>query len=240
MEIADIRRRNAQRSWMSSRCQLQPAASTFPPATARHAARPQVFREKIARRMEANFYPEHLPGWLDQLQDSILDGDATIVAEPAAMKSAGDIRIPQYETGGSMGHGIVLADQPGVIKQWTVSEKWLHMNVQRITSAKNLAIVTGFGPSMQPLFNPGDPLLVDRGVKLVDTDGVYFFRVGTEGFVKQLQRIPTINGLVLRARATTRCMTHSTSLMGWTSRCSPECEDLEGRRILDIHQTVLT
>ncbi|MCG8990800.1 transcriptional regulator [Delftia acidovorans] len=202
MEIADIRRRNAQK--IVDELTLSAAARRFDLPTRQLLDMLQgrkSFGEKIARRMEANFYPEHLPGWLDQLQDSILDGDATIVAEPAAMKSAGDIRIPQYETGGSMGHGIVLADQPGVIKQWTVSEKWLHMNVQRITSAKNLAIVTGFGPSMQPLFNPGDPLLVDRGVKLVDTDGVYFFRVGTEGFVKQLQRIPTINGLVLRAKS---------------------------------------
>lgn len=111
------------------------------------------------------------------------------------------VRILQFDTGGAMGHGVVLRDQPGVIKSWTVSDSWLQQNVHRITSAKNLCIVTGFGPSMQPLFNPGDPLLVDRGANRVDVDGVYFFRVGQEGFVKQLQRIPTAAGLVLRAKS---------------------------------------
>lgn len=111
------------------------------------------------------------------------------------------IKIQQFDTGGAMGHGVVLRDQPGVIKSWTVSDSWLHQNVHRITSAKNLSIVTGFGPSMQPLFNPGDPLLVDRGANRVEVDGVYFFRVGQEGFVKQLQRIPTGNGLVIRAKS---------------------------------------
>lgn len=111
------------------------------------------------------------------------------------------IKILQFDTGGAMGHGVVLRDQPGVIKSWTVSDSWLQQNVHRISSAKNLCIVTGFGPSMQPLFNPGDPLLVDRGAIRVDVDGVYFFRVGQEGFVKQLQRIPTANGLVIRAKS---------------------------------------
>lgn len=110
-------------------------------------------------------------------------------------------KIQQFDTGGAMGHGVVLRDQPGVIQSWTVSDLWLQQNVHRITAAKNLCIVTGFGPSMQPLYNPGDPLLVDRGVQRVDVDGIYFFRVGTEGFVKQLQRIPTAAGLVIRAKS---------------------------------------
>ena len=112
-----------------------------------------------------------------------------------------DVVIRQFETGGSMGRGIVLAEQPGVIKEWRVSERWAQENVHRITAVKNLAIVTGFGPSMPPLFNPGDPLLVDCGITRADVDGIYFFRVGEEGFVKQLQRIPTSSGLILRAKS---------------------------------------
>lgn len=100
-----------------------------------------------------------------------------------------------------MGHGIELHEQPGVIKQWRVTEEWLQRNVHRYTSKNNLAIVTGFGPSMQPLFNPGDPLLVDKGVTSPDVDGIYFFRVGDQGFVKQLQRIPSADGLILRAKS---------------------------------------
>lgn len=133
--------------------------------------------------------------------DTTATGDASIQALPRLQFDAEDVIIPQFETGGSMGRGVVLADQPGVIKEWRVSEQWAQQNVHRITATKNLAIVTGFGPSMQPLFNPGDPLLVDRGVTRADVDGIYFFRVGEEGFVKQLQRIPTANGLLLRAKS---------------------------------------
>lgn len=89
-----------------------------------------------------------------------------------------------------MGAGVVLKDQPGVIQGWVVSPEWAQKNIRSHTGLENLAIVTGFGDSMRGMFNPGDPLLVDTGVKIVDVDAVYFFRVGNEGFIKRLQRIP--------------------------------------------------
>lgn len=100
------------------------------------------------------------------------------------------LHIKHYATGGAMGHGLILRDQPGVIREIVVSDEWLQKNTRNITSAKNLVVVTGFGDSMRPIFQPGDPLLVDTGVTTVDFDGIYFFRVENEGFVKRLQRIP--------------------------------------------------
>lgn len=108
-------------------------------------------------------------------------------------------QINQYDTGGAMGSGLILRDQPGVIKSWNVSQEWVQKNVRSFSAAKNLCIVTGFGDSMRPMFNPGDPLLVDLGVASVDFDSVYFFRVGDEGFVKRLQRVPGIGIRVLSA-----------------------------------------
>lgn len=101
-----------------------------------------------------------------------------------------ELEIPQFETGGSMGRGLLLRDQPGVIKSWTVSTEWIEKNVPSNTGAANLCIVTGFGPSMRPIFNSGDPLLVDRGVNRYEGDAIYFFRVGEEGYIKSLQSIP--------------------------------------------------
>lgn len=101
-----------------------------------------------------------------------------------------DVLIPQFATGGAMGGGLVLRDQPGVIHSWHVSEDWIRRNVKHFTAVRNLCIVTGFGDSMRPMFNPGDPLLVDRGIRTVEFDAVYFFRVDGEGFIKRLQRIP--------------------------------------------------
>jgi len=43
--------------------------------------------------------------------------------------------------------------------------------------------------------------LVDTGITNADIHGIYFFRVGEEGYVKQIQRIPTENGAVYRAKS---------------------------------------
>lgn len=130
---------------------------------------------------------------------------ALSVVERSAENSEGDLLISQYDAAGAMGNGgLMLEEQPpGLIKSWKVDPDWLRLNVQHHTGIRNLCIVTGFGPSMKPKYNPGDPLLLDTGIKDVERggDGVYFFRVGNHGFIKQLQRIPTEGGLVLRAKS---------------------------------------
>jgi len=118
---------------------------------------------------------------------------------PASYKN--ELVIRQFNTGGGMGRGFNLQDQPpGLIKSWSVDHEWFRLNVPAHTGLKNLCIVTGFGASMRPMFNPGDPLLVDTGVKVIDHEGVYFFRVGDEGFIKLVQRVPEFDGpgIVLR------------------------------------------
>lgn len=112
-------------------------------------------------------------------------------------EKTGGIVIRQYATGGSMGDGLVLRDQPGVIQSWDVSEEWVAKNVPHYTAIENLTIVTGFGDSMTGMYNPGDPLLVDKGVNTCEFDGVYFFAVEGEGFIKRLQRIPGEGILVI-------------------------------------------
>lgn len=108
----------------------------------------------------------------------------------------GDFEIAEYDAGGGMDSTgrLLLDSQPGIIKSWRVSPDWLRLNVPAHTGAGNLCIVTGFGPSMRPMFNPGDPLLVDRGVRVVDHEGVYFFRIGEEGYIKLVQRVPEFEG----------------------------------------------
>lgn len=119
-----------------------------------------------------------------------------------AISDPSDLTIPQYSASGSMGLGLILEDQPpGMIKSWRVDPDWLRLNVPVHTGIHNLCIVTGFGPSMKPLYNPGDPLLMDRGVTKVETEGVFFFRVADHGYIKQLQRIPTEDGMILRAKS---------------------------------------
>lgn len=114
----------------------------------------------------------------------------TIPAAAGQKKETDELLIPQFNTGGAMGDGLLLRDQPGVIRGWSVNHEWLNKNLKNHTGAANLCIVTGFGDSMKGMYNSGDPLVVDTGVKKVEFDAVYFFRVGDEGFIKRLQRIP--------------------------------------------------
>ncbi|RYF33945.1 MAG: LexA family transcriptional repressor [Cytophagaceae bacterium] len=101
------------------------------------------------------------------------------------------VHIPQYDAGGAMGQSLILqGDQPGIIKHMAVTQEWAQKNLKAHTGLQNLCIVTGFGDSMKPLYNPGDPLILDQGIRQCDQDAVYFFRVGNEGFIKRLQRIP--------------------------------------------------
>ena len=136
------------------------------------------FGEKVARRLENDYKMGHM--YLDS------------VANPAyGPERGGEIDIPQYrDVGGGMGGGVTLRDQPGEIQGWRVTPEWITKNIKSHSGVGNLCIVTGFGNSMQPLYNPGDPLVIDTGIKSVDTDAIYFFRVGDEAFVKILQRIP--------------------------------------------------
>lgn len=101
------------------------------------------------------------------------------------------ITIKQYtDVRGAMGRGTYLLDTEGEVVDWRVTPQWVNSNLPANTGINNLRIITGLGDSMKGLFNSGDPLIVDTGIKTVDFDAVYFFRVGDEGFVKLLQRVP--------------------------------------------------
>jgi len=115
---------------------------------------------------------------------------------------ASDIQIPQYsadDVSVSMGHGFEFPDRADVIRFWRVSRAWAFNNIPANSGYHNLRIMTGIGDSMLPLFNDGDLLLIDAGVRTMDREGVFYFRVDNEGYIKRLQRIPSSKGLIIRA-----------------------------------------
>lgn len=124
-------------------------------------------------------------------------------AAPSPREEDGSVVLAQFDVSGGMdtrGKLILESEPPGIIQSWKVDREWLRLNVPVYTSVQNLCIVTGFGPSMKGMFNPGDPLLMDRGVNRVDHEGVFFFRVGDEGYIKILQRVPDFEGPGFRLR----------------------------------------
>jgi phage repressor protein C with HTH and peptisase S24 domain len=136
------------------------------------------------------------PTWLDLGAGSpqgevTISSDTTVRMYSESSKDRELVVIPQYEAGGAMGQSLVLqGDQPGIIRNMTVSTEWAQKNLKSHTGLHNLCIVTGFGDSMKPMYNPGDPLILDQGIKSCEVDAVYFFRVDDHGFIKRLQRIP--------------------------------------------------
>lgn len=132
------------------------------------------------------------PEWLNEGTGE--SPDESFIREPSPdnyMRTHNNIIIPRHtEVFGSMGDGLTLPDNSGEIAQISVSKEWATNNIPSNSGAQNLRLVTGFGKSMKGLFNNGDPLLIDIGVRSVEGEGVYFFRIGNEGYIKTLQNIP--------------------------------------------------
>lgn len=150
----------------------------------------KAFGERKARALEnVAGMPEK---YLEQRTD-----DVEVVFVTPHNADEGDIVIYEFDVQGAMGGGLTLPEQPGVIKKWHVSDEWAKRNIPANTGLHNLCIVTGFGDSMKPMFNPGDPLIVDTGVNNIEYDATYFFRVGNEGFIKRIQRVPGVGRVVI-------------------------------------------
>lgn len=127
--------------------------------------------------------------WMKLFQDGPSD-EPGIAEASAAYRDVVSIR--QLDVRASMGLGVDAPDHVDVVKMIQVSLPDLRRALPTFTKPQNLAILTGYGDSMQPTFNDGDPLIVDTGVKEVTVDGVYVMEregpAGWELFVKRLQR----------------------------------------------------
>ncbi|WP_020208257.1 LexA family transcriptional regulator [Gilvimarinus chinensis] len=146
--------------------------------------------DRFARKMEA------------ALGLSVGDWDKSplSVAEPSGEYSAGkmdSISIPRLDVAGSMGFGAAApAGHIDVVERITVNMEYLRRNLA-ISSPANLAMITGYGDSMEGTFNDGDLLLVDRGVTEIKVDAVYVLCLGDELYIKRIQRRPGGSFLML-------------------------------------------
>lgn len=99
------------------------------------------------------------------------------------------IVVPQLNLAPSMGTGVVAPEHIEVVESIRVHLPRLKREVH-FTAPNNLRIITGYGDSMQPTFNDGDPLLIDVGVTDIRVDGVYVLERESELFIKRVQRQP--------------------------------------------------
>ncbi|PHN79926.1 S24 family peptidase [Pseudomonas syringae] len=100
-----------------------------------------------------------------------------------------EIVIPQYDVRGAMGHGQVPADYNEAVRNLVVREEMLREKGVSYTSASALAMITGWGQSMEGTINDKDLLIVDRGVTEFVGEGIYVLTWHRELYIKRIQRV---------------------------------------------------
>ena len=80
-------------------------------------------------------------------------------------------------------HGEPLSiDRAGEL---AMSYEWLGRNLHHTTG--NLASIQVYGDSMAPTLLDGDTIIIDRGIRAVDVDGIYVITRRGKRLVKRLQ-----------------------------------------------------
>lgn len=100
------------------------------------------------------------------------------------------IRIPRFDTRASMGIGLPAPEFETLVGTLMASREWFRNELRHVSSADDLAVLTGYGDSMEGTFSDGAQLIVDRGITDVKVDAVYVLALNDELYVKRLQRRP--------------------------------------------------
>jgi phage repressor protein C with HTH and peptisase S24 domain len=149
------------------------------------------FDEAMAALIGSLIRPDLPDGWLVASPDAIVSPDSLLDDGNASLRI---FQLDLNRISKEDEDNIDLQKQPGVIEGWKISKEWAEKNIPPCTDLNNIRIMTGFTESMRGLFEPGDPIIVDTGIKELRYDGVYLFKADMNGvkqlFVKRLQRVP--------------------------------------------------
>jgi len=100
-----------------------------------------------------------------------------------------EILIPQYDVRGAMGHGQVPADYNEAVRNLVVREEMLREKGVTYTSPTALAMITGWGQSMEGTINDKDLVIVDRGITEFIGEGIYVVTWHQELYIKRIMRL---------------------------------------------------
>lgn len=98
-----------------------------------------------------------------------------------------EVLIPQYDIRAAMGHGQVPPDYSETLRNLIVREEVLREKGVTYTALNALAVITGWGQSMEGTINDKDPVIVDRGVTEFVGDGIYVVTWHGLLYIKRLQ-----------------------------------------------------
>jgi len=124
----------------------------------------------------------------EETDEGEVESGNVISADFSGLRAKPDeILIPQYDVRGAMGHGQVPADYNEAIRNLVVREDVLREKGVTYTSASALAMITGWGQSMEGTIEDKDPVIVDRGVNEFAGDGVYVLTWHDLLYIKRVQ-----------------------------------------------------
>ncbi|MGY2258146.1 XRE family transcriptional regulator [Pseudomonas sp. SDO55104_S430] len=98
-----------------------------------------------------------------------------------------EVLIPQYDIRAAMGHGQVPPEYNETIRNLIVREDVLREKGVSYTALNALAVITGWGQSMEGTINDKDPVIVDRGINEFVGDGIYVITWHGLLYIKRLQ-----------------------------------------------------
>lgn len=131
---------------------------------------------------------ERIASVVEEVQGAYSSNVITADFSKSVRIGEGDILIPQYDVRASMGHGQAPAEYSEFIRNVVISSSEFEKMGLAYESASGLAIITGWGQSMEPTINDKDPLIIDRGVTEFSGDGVYVLTWDGDLYIKRLQK----------------------------------------------------
>ena len=111
-----------------------------------------------------------------------------IESKKNTMIGSDEIRIPQFDVKAAMGSGQIPAEYIETIRYVSMEKNYLLTRGICYTQPANLAIITGYGQSMEGTINDGEPVIIDTGINTFTGDGVYVFTWDGMLYIKRLQK----------------------------------------------------
>lgn len=127
----------------------------------------------------------------------LVDGKGPMRADQEVAIRRNIAEISRFDVGASMGKGLAMpTGYTEIVERISVNIDYL-ASITSYSNLENLALITGYGDSMEGTYNDGDLLLVDRGVNEIKIDAVYVLGLDGELYIKRIQRRPDGSLLML-------------------------------------------
>jgi phage repressor protein C with HTH and peptisase S24 domain len=129
-----------------------------------------------------------------QAESSLGTNQSYVPSNYSSLKPKNDeILIPQYDIRAAMGDGQLPPDYTEVVRNLVVREELLREKGVTYTAAASLAMINGWGQSMEGTINDKDLVIVDKGVRDFIGEGIYVLTWHNELYIKRMMRLDEDN-----------------------------------------------